>query len=462
MRYLKFICLAGLLWACTDEEDNLPSVEERSEEAIEELREELTEPTNGWKLEYSPTGGSGVFFMLLNFDDDGTVNIKSDVVDNDGEFVNQTIPYRIDNALGLELIFETYGVFHYLFELEQAQFGAEFEFLFVEKDDGKLIFSSKTDFTDVTVLEFELASPSDDNLFSLEEAENLNVFDGLTPQIFGGAPPLQQLVFNDLNKSLFWSIDLTRRVIDFDLVGTGTTIEEINANADNLLLNHTTGYAFFDGSLVLLDPITFTHNGDEVTIAEVSLSDFSMTGDSFCSLTADNTPVYEASIPGVGAVTILKSLFNSSGTDFQPMTDQPYSVNVLFVFDEEANSLFEEGIIGEKFPNATGFVFNYGYDSDEQPAYAVGFFIEDANGENQTYLREFDPTTTEGNKIEVNLTNNFYYSDTPGVDDEQSLTEITDLIFEGGEMYIYNYPVSGATVFRLFNPCNRHEAFLVQ
>ena len=77
-------------------------------------------------------------------------------------------------------------------------------------------------------------------------------------------------------------------------------------------------------------------------------------------------------------------------------------------------------------------------------------------------LREFDPVTTVGNMVQVNLNNNYYFSGTEGPDDQANLEEITNLLFEGSDMYASDYPVEGLNVFKLFNPCNQHEIFLVQ
>ena len=100
-RYLViFIFLALVFFGCTtDDGPNLPPFEERVNTAITTLRTDLTSPSLGWRLEYKPTPESGVFFMLLKFTDKD-VTIQSDVVANDGFFFEQTIPYRIDNALG--------------------------------------------------------------------------------------------------------------------------------------------------------------------------------------------------------------------------------------------------------------------------------------------------------------------------------------------------------------------------
>jgi hypothetical protein len=455
-----YFMLFFFIIACTnDEEDNLPSVEERVAAAVNDLKNDLTAPPNGWRVNYQPTPQAGIFFMILDFDEDGMVTIKTDVVDNDGEFIKHTVPYRIDHAHSLELIFETYGVFHHLFEKDQASFGAEFEFLYSGKQGENLVFVSKSDLSNRTVMVFEPAGPGDETLLSTEIVENLDQFYGLTPQIFGRTPPIQQLILQDKNISVFWSIDPSKRVISVDMAGTGTTIEEIS---NKVPINHTTGYALMGGKLVLMDPLSFDIGGESITIAEIELNDFNMNGESFCSLNTVNTPVYEGQIEGLGQVTIKKSLFSSKGADFQPMSSHPYSVNVLFVFDESGSSLLEEGIIGEKFPNATGFLFNYELESQELPANAVGFIVEDESGEGQFYLREFEPTVTEGNKIAIALTNNFYYSTTPAPEDEQNLIDITDKIFEGNEMYAFDLPVQGNKVFRLFNPCNQYELFLVQ
>ena len=132
--FLPILILFSLmLVSCEDDREDLPSFDERVSVAIADLTAELAAPNNGWRLDYQPTPDAGRFFILLDFDENGQVNIQSDLAVNDGEFFNQTIPYRIDNALGLELILETFGVFHYLFEQDQSRFGAEFEFIFKDK-----------------------------------------------------------------------------------------------------------------------------------------------------------------------------------------------------------------------------------------------------------------------------------------------------------------------------------------
>jgi len=97
-RYFHLLFVAILTLACEEDEADLPSFEDRVTQSVEALRSDLVAPANGWRLEYQPTPDAGTFLMLLTFSENGDVNIKSDVPDNNGEFFDRTITYRIDNA----------------------------------------------------------------------------------------------------------------------------------------------------------------------------------------------------------------------------------------------------------------------------------------------------------------------------------------------------------------------------
>jgi hypothetical protein len=393
--------------------------------------------------------------MLLKFTDKD-VTIQSDVVANDGFFFEQTIPYRIDNALGLELILETFGAFHYLFELDQATFGAEFEFIFKEKNGDNLIFESKTDLVNPTILTFEPASSDDENSFSREIAKNLDAFGTVSPQALAPVAPQQQIVLEDQNISVFWSLDTQKRNITSQFAAEGTDPDDVLMNG-GILLNHSSGYALLDGFMVLKEPLFFSLAGQNITIERIALEDFDMTAPNLCPTEPNNGPRYQGSSPGLGDVTMLSSLLSTDGQGFQPNV---YTVNVQFVFDGDGNSLSQDGIIAEHFPEASGFVFLYGVQLTDPdiPIYSVGLILD--NGD--LYVREFEQTVTEINRVKINLKNNFFHSGTPKPGDQQGLIEITDEIFAGGVTFAFDLPVTGLTVYRLFNPCNRYEVFLVQ
>jgi hypothetical protein len=130
------------------------------------------------------------------------------------------------------------------------------------------------------------------------------------------------------------------------------------------------------------------------------------------------------------------------------------------VFNAAGESLLENGSIGQKFPTASGFIFLYGVPLIDPliPIYSVGIIAEDG----EIYVREFEPTSTAINLVKITLLDKYYYSATPPAGAEQNLKDITNEIFAGGEIYAFDLPVNGVTVFRLYNPCNKYEFFLVQ
>lgn len=449
------LLLPFVMLSCSMDDPGLPPAEVRASEAIGNLKADLTAPANGWRLEYQPTPDAGIFFMILEFKDDGTVNIFSDVADNDGEFFSQTIPYRIDVGLSLELIFETYGVFHFMFEKDRGSFGAEFEFRFVEKEGNNLIFTSKSDIAFPSTLVFEPAQTGDKNLFSFDLAKNLNAFSIATPNQLEEVLPSQQIVLENLNTSVFWTFDEGKRKIHAEVVAEGLTLDEVLTVENFKMLDHSTGYTFSNGKIVLLEPLAFAFNGVGITISEIIPDVFDISGPSLCITGTDSTAKYESQIPGLGSSKMLNALLSTRGDDFQPTV---YSVNVDFVFDGDGNSLAEDGSIHDKFPDASGFVMFYGVQlvNPDIPIYSVGLILEDGG----LVLREYEPTDTKINFLNIELTNEFYYSDSTDMDREQDLMDVTNEIFAGGEVYAFE--LSFQNVFRLYNPCNKYEVFLVR
>jgi hypothetical protein len=462
MKRAYIVILFALLFSCSDELERLPPAEVRAAEALQELKDKLTAPSNGWLLEYQPTAESGVFNMIIRFGEDDIANIKSDLPVNNGQFIEQNISYRLDNGLALELVFETYGAFHYLFELDQASFGGEFEFIYETESNGNLLFSSKTDFSSPTLITLRPAQASDIESFSLEEAENINTYDSFTPQIFGGLAPIQQVVFSDRSTSLFWFIDVRRRNLTADFISIGTTEAAVIASSEKLKLNISTAYKYSDGKIVLLQPLEFSFNGSNYEISEIALNNLSSYDTEACAGNTVQFPSYSGSINGLGNVTINKSFLNFEGLQFKPQASNPYTVNSIFAFDESGNSLSDIGILADKFPTASAIALNYGFDSTEEPANAFGLYLEGENGENLTYLREFQVVSQVGNRLELQFLDNFYFSDTPQGTAQEDLTTFTELLFEGGSVYLFDLPIDGIKVFWFYNPCNSYEFVLVQ
>ena len=471
-----------LLISCNNEIDKLTPPAERSEAAISDLKSELIAPANGWVLHYKPTASSGVFYILLDFKEDGTVAVESDVPGDEGEMFNQSMSYRVDTKLSLELIFETYGVFHYLFEQNASSFGAEFEFYYLGKEGNDLQFESKSDnSSDKTIITLTPAAASASELFSRDISENLYTYDTIS-SIFLGAT--QHLALTDQDISVFWSIDVDQRSIVARGAAKGTTYAAIEANDITVLLDQNTGYGIYEGKMVLTDPLTFNLGGSSYVISEISLNGFTETGNPMCAGGIADSPVYTGTVAGLGNVVVSKTLFDVKGLDFDPKEDGPYSVNVFFVADNNGFSLSENGSINDYFPSATGFAFNYGFiDSDSayyscsidslvQPMNAVGLYYEDAAGNSKIALRKFDVTSAVENKVQIQFTSSIdpaddFFPCNLTTEERNNLESITDEIFGigGGEMYAMYFPIPtqpDLTVFSLYNACNGYELLLVQ
>ncbi|UXP31414.1 DUF4302 domain-containing protein [Reichenbachiella agarivorans] len=463
MRKLLYLSILILLWSCGSEDDKgLDSADERRQAAIDDLQDKLMAAEHGWVLNYQPVPGSGVYYILLDFDED-EVRIQSDVADMEGRLFDQTIPYRVDVQLAVQLTFETYAVFHYLFEQDQSTFGAEFEFFYLDEQDGNIRLYSKSDgLTEITIATLVPAAANADQAFSREEAGNFDSFD-LYNQPFGDQV-IQQLYLSTDDVSVFWTIDLTKRIIRVDGAAPGQDSKMITA-ASWVDIDQEIPYSFLDGKMVLANPIVFNLGGKSYSISEIALDSYTEDGTVYCSSEAQNAPSYTASVAGVGAAELKHSLFDAGGLNFTTEADIPYSVNVFFVGDSTGQSLTaDDRIIGQTYPDATGFIFNYGRDSVEI-AYSVGISFIDENNVGQTHLRGFDATVVEGNFIKITLNDTFHYTNAAEVEaiDEQNLRDVTDEIFSQGEIYIANWPIQdGLVIFRLFNPCNGYEVVLVK
>ncbi len=213
MRTNRLFLISLALWtitsSCGNNDEELifdKTADERVAEARADLQQKLTAPANGWIVRYQPVSESGAYNVLLNFDADGGLRIRTDFGANDNEFYDQANTYRVDNSLGLELIFESYSFFSYLFEQNQATFEAEYEFVYVnETPNGELVFTSKTDlsFTSSTIVVLE---PAPDNAEQLL-GRALNADLETLSSTLGVVSPVYRLSYLDRDLSLYLSLN---------------------------------------------------------------------------------------------------------------------------------------------------------------------------------------------------------------------------------------------------------------
>ncbi len=223
--YLFILASTALLLtisACGGNDEELifdKSADERVAEATTNLEQKLTTPTNGWIIRYQPVPESGAYNVLLNFTEDGGVRIRTDFGANDNEFYDQSNTFRIDNSLGLELIFESYSFFSYLFEQDNASFEAEYEFVYVnETPNGELVFTSKTDlsFTSSTIVVLEPAPDNAESLLGRSLNNNLNILS----EALELTAPVYRLNYANQDLSLYLSLDTDIRTASFTYATT--------------------------------------------------------------------------------------------------------------------------------------------------------------------------------------------------------------------------------------------------
>ena len=303
-----FGILIVILTSCKDDEvaifDKTP--EQRVSEAVASLKQDLTAPPNGWKLRYRPESESGSFYVLLDFNEDNTVHIKSDLGSNDGQFFEQTVTYRIDNSLGLELIIETYSFFSFLFEQNDATFLAEYEFNFVNKTpDDALVFNSKTDPSTPTVLLFEQASPDDGTLLGTQLSTNLNIMSEDLKMVASSL----KLTYQNKDLSLFLVLDTFRRILTINSGGRNTNPLVTQS------VNFSTPYILKGDSIVLDDRFSATVLNNNISIKSIKLS--TLTEE---SLTACASPIIVHSLLGATSandpVKLETTLRDPSGASF--------------------------------------------------------------------------------------------------------------------------------------------------
>ena len=176
------------------------------------------------------------------------------------------------------------------------------------------------------------------------------------------------------------------------------------------------------------------------------------------------TPFYSGSIDGLGSVQLFQSPYNRNGEAFEVQEFVPYSINALFLFNAENESLLEDGSLATLFPDASGFILSYGYDNPDSEIlpYSVGFTTEDEDGNSAIYMRNFEPTATIGNKATINLLDEYNFDTDSLPDVRLRLDQITDELFEGNEVFAYYGTIQGLEIITLYNPCNDYELLVVK
>ena len=432
--------------ACDGNDEELifdKSADERVAEATTNLEQKLTAPTNGWIMRYRPVPESGSYNVLLNFAEDGGVRIRTDFGVNDNEFYDQTNTFRVDNSLGLELIFESYSFFSYLFEQDNASFEAEYEFVYVnETPNGELVFTSKTDlsFTSSTIVVLE---PAPDNAEALL-ARSLNNNLELLSETLGLSSPVYRLNYANQDLSLYLSLDTDIRTASFTY---STTLSGERGQA----VTFTTGYTLEGNSMILVEPLTGNFSGNEITLPAINFSELVDAP----ALQACNQAIPIQQYQGTTAetnevVALLPTFFDPAGASFRD--DFSFFNSPVGFFFNNGTSVGQE--MADEIPGVTSFQFYYRDDGDE-PFLAMGYLILGEN-DNATFALKDFTATIDNNRIQFEFASDYtLYNDTTATVNTEALDFYVNKLTENNEAYLFKL---SENVFEMYNPCNGWSA----
>jgi hypothetical protein len=421
-----------MLLSCSDDNALLfeKPAEVRAAEAIEALRQELT--AGAWKVKYRPENTSGSYWVLLNFNNNGYVQIRSDLSANNGEFFDQTITYRIDNSLGIELILESYCMFSFLFEQFSATFGAEYEFIYVNKTpDNSLVFTSKTDPGVKTQLVFQPATQADESLLGIEVSQNLFEISRDLPKFSSSL----KLEYESKDLVFFLSLDeITRNAT--------ITSASRKSVAGLQAVNLETGYLIQGDSMVFDSALSGTFFGNNIQVKSLKLNSLGESTFNGCA-----NPITLHHVSGKTSqndnITLGTALVDLSGSTFTQ--SDFYFAPLVYIFDN-GRSVRDE--ITQHVEGALEMHLYYNYDIG-QPFYAIGLVIQNPNGSITFALRQFTPVLN-GNNLIFNFAPQISIFGSPTTANVENLNIYLNALTDGNNTYVYKL-FEG--IYEFHNPC---------
>lgn len=427
---------ALILGSCKDDDIAVfeKTADERVAEAIATLKQDLVAPANGWRIKYRPEAESGSFYVLMDFNEDNTVTIKSDVGYNDGEFFETTVTYRIDSSLGLELIIESYSFFSFLLEQGGASFPAEYEFNYVNKtSDNALVFNSKTDLGTPTVLLFEEAAGTDENLLGKTLSPNINVM----ADDFRKFSSSLRLTYVNKDLALNVVMDEFRRTISF------TTASRKSNSSTTQRLNFSSPYFFKGDSLVFDTRFSGTVLNNAISIKGIKFSTLTTQTLSICA-----DPITLHGVDGVTSandmIKLETSLLDPGGKNVAQVSD--FYIGYLENIRNDGQYVGDE--ITQNIAGAAAMQLYY----NNGGFYGIGFIIINPDGSATFALRQFTPTFDE-NKIVFNFEPEisiFGETDTPANTDNVNI--YLDALTQGDQTYVFEIEEG---VYEFYNPCTK-------
>jgi hypothetical protein len=445
MKNALYILIIGtiLFSSCKDDELKVfdKTADERVAEAITALKQDLVSAPHGWKVKYNPVEGSGSYYIFLDFEENNTVNIKSDFSENEGKYYDQNITYRIDNSLGLELIFESGSVFSYLYDLNQGTFPAEYEFDYVNKTpDDALVFQSKSDpRTSVrTTLVLEAATDQEVNsTLGIQLSNNLNVLEA----DFDKFSSSLEMTFAQKDLVFYISHNTVIRQLTFSLAAKKSN----TASTQNI--NFTTTYYLKGDSIVFDETLQGTFLGYPITISSLKLNTLSEATAEACG-----NPITLHGLQGLtsssDAITFSSTLHDLSGAGFASEST---------IYFCPPGNIFNNGVsvgheVAQNITGAASMQLYYNYDlGDDVPFFGLGFAIQNSDGTSTFALRQFTSQII-GNNIVFTFEEEISIFENPETDANiENINIYINQLTQGNQTYVFKLSDG---LYEFYNPCN--------
>ena len=339
------------------------SVNERTKTLKDKYVNILTTAENGWIGYYSPNENTGFFITLLNFNDNGVVDIASDY---ESGTLNNSVTYAINKSLKIELVFESASVFSSIFEINNNNNAGEFVFNILSATEDEVILESKLDFgDDVTILRLRKALISELDLEPIYASVN-NIAHDETKSVF------RNILLNDKPIATF-NFNSSTRFATITYIKDGELIEEVTQ-----IIITVSGFEFVE-PLDINGAILTSFSYDEVSDAYVNTDDG-------LKIIYDNIPLFNSNgIDDIQALTSNSILFiwwpGSHGAN--PLNSRGYQA----ILDEvNQNCITDLGL--EVVINYVEFTFDF--DDDQSPCQGQ-LRVIDENGFAFTFC--FSPST---------------------------------------------------------------------
>jgi hypothetical protein len=325
-------------------------------------------------------------------------------------------------------------MFSYLFEQYAATFGAEYEFIFVNKTpDNRLVFSSKTDLGAKTILLFEPASASDINLLGISLSQDLYTIANDLQKFSSSL----KLTYQNKDILMFLSMDEITRNITFT-----SAVKKSNTSVLQSM-NFSTPFVIQGDSMVFESRLTGNFVGVSVNVKGLLLDQLSQTFFNGCA-----SPIALHELTGKTSqndnITLGTALADLSGGLFAQESDF-YFAPLVYIFNNGVS-------MGEQIPlDVTGAVEMHLYYNIDLggPFYGIGLVIQNPDGSVTFALREFTPVVN-GNNLVFNFEPTISIFGSPTTANVQNLNTYLNALSSGDNTYVFKL---NEGVYEFHNPC---------